>query len=136
MDYAISDRLESNKEAIEKSRSKIRDSGILGTLKQIANKIPFQKDPELERAEKSAAFTIISQYSNHMLRLGVSLEMVNCIILNLSKKYNMDYERTCLLLSEIQANQQSSKILAKMKKDSLKRLNKWGNLLPIALSLD
>lgn len=136
IECAIDERLETNRESIEKNRPKFKDSSLFGTLKQIASIIPFQKDPDIERAEKSAAFMIMSYFSVHMVRLNVPIEIATSILVNLSKKYNLDYDRTCILLSEIKANQKSDLNLRSKQASASKQAEKWGNLYPVFLALE
>mmetsp|Transcript_27072 Transcript_27072/g.26709 ORF Transcript_27072/g.26709 Transcript_27072/m.26709 type:complete len:231 (+) Transcript_27072:986-1678(+) len=120
IEHTIAAKLDADKEFIEKNSKQNKESGIFGAIKQYAGKNPFQKDPEMERAEKSVAFTVISQFNYHMICIGVPIDIANNIVISLSKKYGLDPEKTTFLLSEIQVNQKSAMKSMYSSRDSVK----------------
>lgn len=139
IEYAISAKIEADREFLGINTKQTKESGLLGILKSFAGRTPFQKDPEMVRAERSAAFMVISQFNFHMVCIGVPIEIANNIVIYLSQKYGLDSDRTCLLLSEIQANQKSAMKPIYPGRDSIKlrqkELKKWVDFLAIGLSL-
>jgi hypothetical protein len=138
-------KIAADKESLSKLRSAPKQkTGLLGTIKNLANKLPaFQKsDINEERAEKSAAFMVMSQFNFHMINLGLPIDIASEIILKCSQKVGLDSERICVLLAELQANQRSSKQPSKyidIRRRALKRREresaKWGSLIHIGLCL-
>lgn len=78
------------------------------TFKNLANKFPNVFQKEEEQSEKSASFMILSQFSFHMVHLGIPIDLANAIILACAQKVNLDADRTCVLLAELQANQRTN----------------------------
>ncbi|CAG9332307.1 unnamed protein product [Blepharisma stoltei] len=134
---AIQTKLEADKASLEKSRKRKR-KGLFNSLKKLANNA-LKKDVPEERAIKSAAFMIISQFNYHMIHMGLPHDLANAVILNVSKKVNLDSERTCMLLAEVQGTQHNgyhgeSKSIASLTARN-KDMVRYGNLLPIGLAI-
>mmetsp|Transcript_11331 Transcript_11331/g.11406 ORF Transcript_11331/g.11406 Transcript_11331/m.11406 type:complete len:417 (-) Transcript_11331:866-2116(-) len=138
IDFAILCQIDADKEAAVKNRSKPKSEGFFGSIiKQITNTIPhgFIKDPEAERAARSAAFAVLSEFCVYINLIGVSIELANQVILKICQKYDLDSERICILLAEIQTNQKfNSKRVSSSLFKREKEIRKWESLLPIALS--
>jgi hypothetical protein len=143
IEYSISLKIANDKESL-KNMSKFpgKKKGIFSALKKIANKFPsvFQKDPTGEENEKTASFIIMTQYSSYMSFLSLPLELCNSIILMCSKRSNLDKNRTCTLLAELEASRRTNSELFTPVQESLrtreKERKKFGHLLHIGLTLD
>lgn len=115
-----------------------KKKSLLGIIKSIG-RAGFQKDADEERESKLAAFMIMGQFNFHMIHLGLPQEISNNIVLSFCKKFELDNERTCNLLAELQANQ---KINSRAEKTKIslqlreKEKSRWDKLLPIGLALE
>ena len=142
IETAIMAKVASDKEYSQRFRSQRKGKGLLGTLKNIASKVPsvFQKDLQEERSEKASAFMVISQFIFHMIHFGMSLELSSTIVLNCSHKFNLDSERTCVLLAELQASQNTSVTLESSSRISerlrRKERNYWGEFMHLGLAME
>ena len=111
IEHTISTKILSDKESLKNQpKNSKKKSGIFSAIKNIANKIPtiFQKDIIGEESDKSAAFTVITQFSFYMSHLALPLDVCNSIILLCCQRANLDSDRTCTLLAELEANQRAS----------------------------
>ena len=115
-----------------------KKKGLFNIIKNLG-KAAFQKDEDEERAEKLAAFMIMGQFNFHMIHLGLPQEISTNIVLSFCKKVELDQERTCNLLAELQANQKINTKHDKYKISLLareKEKSRWDKMLPIGLALD
>lgn len=115
-----------------------KKKGLLSIIKNIG-KAAFQKDADEERIGKLVAFMIMGQFNFHMIHLGLPQEISTNIVLTFCKKVELDQERTCNLLAELQANQKINTKHDKYKISLLareKEKSRWDKLLPIGLALD
>lgn len=115
-----------------------KKKSLLYTIKNLG-KATFQKDADEERSSKLVAFTIMGQFNFHMIHLGLPQDISTSIVLNFCKKKELDQERTCNLLAELQANQKINNKGDKYKLSLLareKEKSRWDRLLPIGLALD
>ena len=111
---------------------------LLNIIKNFG-KATFTKDLDEERSTKLAAFMIMGQFNFHMIHLGLPQELSSNIVLSFSKKFELDQERTCNLLAELQANQKINSRGDKYKISLLAREKekvRWDKLMPIGLALD
>ncbi|OMJ79776.1 hypothetical protein SteCoe_20125 [Stentor coeruleus] len=131
-----------DKESIRRFAQQPKKKGFIGALKNIATKIPgvFQKENVTDESEKTAAFIIITQFSFYMSHLSLPLDVCNSIILHCCQRANLDSNRTCTLLAELEANQRASLQTLNSAKHSLRTREKerkqFSSYLPIGLSLD
>lgn len=135
--FSVLCKIESERE--NSNRIKPKSAGLFGNIvKQIKENMPvFIKDSETERAERSAAFTVLSEFCVYLNQIGASIDLSNSIVLKICQKYDLDEERICLLLAEIQTNQKfkSNVDTSSIKKRS-KEKRRWGDVMPIALALE
>ena len=142
IEHSISIKVAHDKESL-KNIPKIpgKKKGLFGALKKIANKFPsvFQKETLGEENEKTAAFIIMTQFSSYMSYLSVPLDLCNSIILLCSQRANLDKNRTCTLLAELEASGRTNFKSLKPIEESLrareKERKKYKSLVPIGLSL-
>ncbi|CAG9324067.1 unnamed protein product [Blepharisma stoltei] len=140
---AIETQLENESESplSPNKRRKIRN-GLVTAIKSWTHKIPliFQKRLADERAEKAAAYLMISQFNYHMIKLGIPVETANSIVLAACQSVNLDPERTCLLLAEVLNTKRLLVHLESPVEVSLKAREKererFGALLPYGLAID
>jgi hypothetical protein len=131
----ITDKVESDRRLTKQPKS------FLSTIKSFANKLPKVLFSGADtRPEKSVAFMVISQFNFYMVNLGLPLETVSDIVLRSCTRVQLDSERTCVLLAELQANQRGSKVNSKDSKTSVRSRNramlKWGSFLPISMACE
>ena len=115
-----------------------KKKGLLNIIKDFG-KAAFQKDGDEERCEKLAAFMIMGQFNFHMIHLGLPQEISTNIVLSFCKQVELDQERTCNLLAELQANQKINTKHEKYKISLLareKEKSRWDKMLPIGLALE
>lgn len=109
IEYATVSKIAADKESVHKYQSlKRKGHNLITTLKNLAVKVPVQKGFDNEQNLKSAAFAIISQFNFHMIHLGIPFEAANAMILECCQKVDLDTDRTCVLLAELQANQRKN----------------------------
>ena len=142
IEWAVATQSAVDKQSVQRKKRRT-SSTLLGTLKTFAIKLPslFQKDPTPDKADKSSVFMVLSQFNFHMVNLGLTMDVASENVLSCCFKMQLDSERICVLLAELQANQHSGKrVLDSGDKDKrwLKRREKersaWGDLLPLALA--
>ena len=139
IEWAVAIQSAVDRQSLQQRKQRRSSSTLLGTLKTFATKLPafFQKEPSTDKPDKSSAFLVLSQFNFHMVNLGLNIEIASENVLNCCNRIQLDSERTCVLLAELQANQRSCKrITATGEKRVLKRRERershWGDLLPIA----
>lgn len=141
IEYAISLKVAHDKESLKSFPNPSKKKGLFGALKKIANKFPgvFHKD-SLGENEKTAAFIIMTQFSSYMTYLSLPLDVCNSILLMCSQRANLDKNRTCTLLAELEASQRSTLQLITPLEESLKARNKerkrFTDLIHVGLALD
>jgi hypothetical protein len=146
----VAAKISAERESVQKQRSPAPKRGIFSKFKSFANKIPqvFQQKEAAYvradgRADKSAYYMVLSQFSFYMTSLGLAVEPASEVLFKICSRAQLDSERTCGLLAELQANQKGSKTLVSTRKSSRSipkrrenKLKKWGELLPIAQTLE
>lgn len=73
IEFAISAKVKTDRESLQRIASRRRKSGFMGALKHFAGKIPaaFAKDEGMLR---SATQAVISQFNFYMLQMGLKME--------------------------------------------------------------
>ena len=141
IEWAVATQSAVDKQIVQRKKQRRTSSSLFGTLKTFATKLPalFQKEPTPDKADKSSVFMVLSQFNFHMVNLGLTIDIASENVLSCCFKMQLDSERICVLLAELQANQHSCKrLLDSGDKDKrwLKRREKersaWGDLLPLA----
>lgn len=143
IEYTTSVKIFSDKESIKKiPKPGMKKTGIFGALKNIAHKIPnvFQKEIIGDESEKTAAFIVITQFSFYMSHLSLPLEVCNSIILLCCQRANLDSNRTCTLLAELEASQRANVFALTPMMNSLrfreKERKNFGKEMAIGLSIE
>ena len=143
IEYTIAFKIFSDKESLKKIPIPTKKkTGLLRALKNIAHKIPavFQKESTGDEAEKTAAFIVVTQYSFYMSHLSLPLEVCNSIILLCCQRANLDSNRTCTLLAELEASQRANVSILSPALHSLrfreKERSSFGEALGIGLAIE
>lgn len=132
IEIAIKNKVDFDRASLDKRKKK---TGLFSSLKKLASK----KENLDIRTIKSAAFMIISQFNYHMINMGISYDVANSVILEVTKRVDLDTERTTMLLAEVQGSQhhgyhEGSKSIASLTARNKDRV-RYGQLLHVGLAI-
>jgi uncharacterized membrane protein len=85
---------------LQKSNKKVKRRGLFQILKNM-RKERVTIDPNNRRKN---AFMVLSQFNFHMINLGLSLEDASVVVLSVCNRVDLDAEKICVILAELQAN--------------------------------
>jgi ecotropic viral integration site 5 protein len=96
IDYTINSKTASDKEISQKHKKKFKILNFLADIVKNSSLNP-------EKAEKASVYLILSQFSFHMVKLNIPIEIACSIIMSSAKSYRINEDRVMLLISELQA---------------------------------